>query len=377
MVSDVKMCLQQRSRSIISKTIFVFLGREQESAVDGGSRSPRASQSSGSSDTQVTQCQDASLLDTSVSVLETSSDMRDLTVTRNSCAVDSGCQYDVGNFLTGEVNRDSLSNCEKSKYLSEHFKPDKNYQSYVKQTLIRGKTKQKKVLTFQTSWLENYGWLVYSPAVGGGLCKYCVMFSSNKDSRKYAGALVTKPFTNLVKATGKDGVLEAHSSLQYHKDSAQMGLLMVQHHKSPKKSLPYLISQKNQELYDRNISILKSIIEAVVLCGKQNFALRGHRDDSTSDASNKGNFLAILDVMAKRDPMLNEHLKTADRNAQYTSKTVQNEVIDLIAQYIRNEKTKALKQGDSFFAIIADEVTDPHANQEVLSVCLRLVEGTE
>jgi len=48
-----------------------------------------------------------------------------------------------------------------------------------------------------------------------------------------------------------------------------------------------------------------------------------------------------------------------------------------LAQYIRNEKTKALKQGDSFFAIIADEVTDPHANQEVLSVCLRLVEGTD
>jgi len=85
----------------------------------------------------------------------------------------------------------------------------------------------------------------------------------------------------------------------------------------------------------------------------------------------------LFHVMAKRDPMLNEHLKTADRNAQYTSKTVQNEVIDLIAQYIRNEKTKALKQGDSFFAIIADEVTDPHANQEVLSVCLRLVEGTD
>ena len=48
-----------------------------------------------------------------------------------------------------------------------------------------------------------------------------------------------------------------------------------------------------------------------------------------------------------------------------------------LVQYIRNEKTKALKQGDSFFAIIADDVTDPHANQEVLSVCLRLVDGTD
>ena len=37
--------------------------------------------------------------------------------------------------------------------------------------------------------------------------------------------------------------------------------------------------------------------------------------------------------------------------------------------------TECLSQDDAFFAIIADEVTDVHANQEVLSVCLRFLDN--
>ena len=37
--------------------------------------------------------------------------------------------------------------------------------------------------------------------------------------------------------------------------------------------------------------------------------------------------------------------------------------------------TKCLSQDYAFFAIIADEVTDVHANQEVLSVCLRVLDN--
>ena len=37
--------------------------------------------------------------------------------------------------------------------------------------------------------------------------------------------------------------------------------------------------------------------------------------------------------------------------------------------------TECLSQEDAFFAIIADEVTDVQANQEVLSVCLRFLDN--
>lgn len=110
--------------------------------------------------------------------------------------------------------------------------------------------------------------------------------------------------------------------------------------------------------------------------GKQNIPLRGHRDDSTSDSSNKGNFLAILQLLAKHDEQLMSHLQTAKKNALYTSKTIQNEVIQLIGNHITGKIFKGL-QGRGFYSIIADEVTDKYANKEVLVLCLRFLDTRE
>ena len=48
-----------------------------------------------------------------------------------------------------------------------------------------------------------------------------------------------------------------------------------------------------------------------------------------------------------------------------TSKTTQNEIISIIADYIHQEITKCLQQKSAVFSIIADEVTDKNANKEI------------
>ena len=154
---------------------------------------------------------------------------------------------------------EQLSDHEKTKYLSCHFIPRKNFSSFITQTIVRGKVKQKKVLVFQHSWLEKYVWLVYSTAAGR-LRKYYTLFASKNIKRKYVGVLVNKPFVNLVKAVGMDVVLENHQNNQYHKDAAQRGLLLIQHQHIPEWSMPYLISQANRHVYQKNIIILKSIV---------------------------------------------------------------------------------------------------------------------
>ena len=58
-------------------------------------------------------------------------------------------------------------------------------------------------------------------------------------------------------------------------------------------------------------------------------------DDRLSVSSNKGNFLALIELMPKHDSPLREQIESGQKNAQHTSKTVQNEVIDIIAEYIR------------------------------------------
>ena len=89
-------------------------------------------------------------------------------------------------------------------------------------------------------------------------------------------------------------------------------------------------------MYKKNIHVLKSIVETVIFCGKQNLPLRGdrddrtstssnrddrsstssnrddrsstssNRDDRTSTSSNRGNFWAVLEMMAKRDDIAKE-----------------------------------------------------------------------
>ena len=81
---------------------------------------------------------------------------------------------------------------------------------------------------------------------------------------------------------------------------------------------------------DENRCIIKSIFKTVIFCGQQNIALRGHRDDSSSSASNKGNFLSLLRFRCDAgDCVLQSYIDKASSRATYTSKTIQNEVITI------------------------------------------------
>ena len=52
---------------------------------------------------------------------------------------------------------------------------------------------------------------------------------------------------------------------------------------------------------------------------------------------------------------------------------IQNDIVDVIASCIKKEQLSGLEKS-RYFAIIADEVTDQHANKEVLCFCIRFVE---
>ena len=79
-----------------------------------------------------------------------------------------------------------------------------------------------------------------------------------------------------------------------------------------------------------------------------------HRDDQTSTSSNRRNFWAVLEMMAKRDDTLREHLETGRKNAQHTSRTILNEVIDVVDEYFRKEHTRSLDDENAFFSIMAN-----------------------
>ena len=132
----------------------------------------------------------------------------------------------------------------------------------------------------------------------------------------------------------------------------------------------YLISKRLTE-YENNKYALESIVECLLYCGKQGIALLGHRDDATADCStNRGIFIALLEFRAKTDERLKSFMDNPC-DAQYTSKVIHNEVIDVIGGIVRESITKNLTDTSPYFSIIADELTDPICNQQVLCICLR------
>jgi hypothetical protein len=115
------------------------------------------------------------------------------------------------------------------------------------------------------------------------------------------------------------------------------------------------------------------------LCGKQGIALRGHRDDgrlikqsetSQKDPiSNEGNFRAILRYRAEVDDELRQHLTFSAQNAIYTSKTFQNEIIDIYHNLTIKYIVKNINESQGF-SILADGTTDI-AGIDQFTICVR------
>ena len=142
---------------------------------------------------------------------------------------------------------------------------------------------------------------------------------------------------------------------------------------------PSITSALNHAVADQialNCQKLMSIFKVIVLCGRQNISLRGHRDNitdlerDTTGAHNHGNFLSLLHFRVDSgDTVLGDHLAKASRNATYTSSVIQNQIIDVVSNQVRDKIIRKVKAA-KWFSVIADEVTDV-SNKEILSLNVR------
>ena len=114
------------------------------------------------------------------------------------------------------------------------------------------------------------------------------------------------------------------------------------------------------------------IVETLILCGKQNIPIRGHRDD---DNCRKGNFQALLEFQANNNPILKDHLDHGDPRTRYTSPKIQNEIIAICGKIISDDIVKDCNQSQ-MFSLKADEATDC-ATMEQMALCVRYLKNDE
>lgn len=241
----------------------------------------------------------------------------------------------------------------------------------------------KRNLKFQASWLVQFKWLAYSAKEDGAFCISCVAYGvtvAGKGDMKL-GRLVCKPFCNW-----KDAIeqFKYHASLDYHK-KAVIGIENLKDIQRGKiQPIDVQVDSHRETVNRENREKLRPIVGAIILCGRQGIALRGHRDDGSifseeketegenEIASNEGNFRAILRYRAQGDNILRNHLTHFDKNATYVSKTIQNEIIDICHQLIKKKIVSKVNQSKAF-AVLADETTDI-AGMEQLSICVRYLD---
>ena len=269
----------------------------------------------------------------------------------------------------------------KKQYLSNHFKPSPRDTLHSHSVTKNGKTWN---VSFQLRWLEQFPWLSYSSVVSGGICRYCILFPEQPGrgeglgSRTRSGVLILSPYQgSYSKALGKDGVLVCHNYTVMHHRATERADLFLHNFLHTSERIDSMLLKQNNQLADENKHILSQIILAVEFLAKQGLAFRGHRDDNvdfSSEDTNRGNFVATLQLMAKSDPILSKHLACAKKNAKYTSKTIQNQIVHIYTSRIRKAITKPIREKTLPYTIIADETTDIFLNREILTLCLRFVD---
>lgn len=279
--------------------------------------------------------------------------------------------WDVLRRLSHEITDE-----KRMQYLTFHWKPSESDILHSHQ-VTKGKKTWK--VSFQSKWLKQFPWLCYSNLLEGGICSHCILFPHKVTKGTTPGVLVTAPYQkSYTKALGKDGILNCHEQSVMHKYATEQADLFKQTFENPDRcrvDSQLATSVANQAT--ENKEILRQIVLAVEFLAKQSLAFRGHRDDRVDFSSyeiNRGNFVALLQLLAKGNDSLQKHLLSSSRQARYTSKTIQNDVIHVYASKIKERLTEELRTKDLPFMIIADECTDPLSNQEILSLCLRFVD---
>ena len=130
-----------------------------------------------------------------------------------------------------------------------------------------------------------------------------------------------------------------HASKEYHRNAMTKMEEFLVRYRNPSQGINTLLDNEAKQIMEANQKVIEALLKIVILCGKQGIALRDHRDDGGEDdsCSNEGNFVQLIRFRVETDTILADHLSKSPKNARYTSKTIQNELVGVVSDSIRTD----------------------------------------
>ncbi|XP_060846075.1 zinc finger MYM-type protein 1-like [Rhopalosiphum padi] len=196
--------------------------------------------------------------------------------------------------------------------------------------------------------IKDREWLLYSTSKNALFCFYCLLFSNKKTQFSSTDS----GFTDWKKCFEK----VEHEKNLTHNESIRIWF-------SRRKittgiDVELKIELEKKELYWR--SIIHRLIETIIFLSGRGLAFRG--DNETLGSKNNGNYLGCLELIAKFDPLMSNHLDEYGNkgrgNVSYLSHTICDKLITLmnkssVLHKIVNEITSA-----KYFSLIVDSTPD-------------------
>lgn len=205
-------------------------------------------------------------------------------------------------------------------------------------------------------------WLVYSQSKDGVYCFCCKLFSKPQIS-----------FTT----TGYNDWKHLHEALKSHETSSNHLRACTEWMELARRlDCARTIDSEHQKTIQAETqrwkAVLERLLSIITFLGEQCLAFRGSSD--VLFEKNNGNFLKLVELLAKFDNVMAEHVRRAankEIHTHYLSKIIQNELIDLIADRVRNEIILKVKSA-KYYSIIVDCTRDV-SKIEQMSIVLRCV----
>jgi hypothetical protein len=210
--------------------------------------------------------------------------------------------------------------------------------------------------------ISSRTWLQYSDAKNSVYCFCCKLFGNSKS--QLAGNGINN-WKNIGRYLAQHEVSSEHFSNYAKWKDAEKSLLEDKG-----------IDAELQKAMKREVNhwkcVMERLLDITMFLSEHNLAFRGNKDKLFS--KNNGNFLGLVQLIGKYDPVISEHIRkiqSKEIHDHYLGKTIQNELINLLGNKVKEEIVNSVKEA-KYFSVILDCTPDV-SHQEQLSFTVRFV----
>lgn len=207
-------------------------------------------------------------------------------------------------------------------------------------------------------------WLMYSESTGNIFCFVCMLFNDNSSIALGYSNFVKNGFSNWKKSDEK---ISGHENSSVHQVCTMKWLHRLNNKTNIKKQL-----MKQLEIEEGYwIDILKRVVEVIRFLSSRGLAFRGSHE--VIGVTDSGNYLGVLELLAKFDPVLKAHIENYGNKGRgsvsYISKTICEELIGIMSLKVFDHIVKEIIKS-KYFGIVVDSTPDlAHIDQ--LSIIIR------